>query len=76
VAVRISDTGRGIEQERLSQIYNIGFSARGDRVKMGSGLLTAYNIVHRHKGELTIDSVFGEGTVVSITLPANGKPAA
>ncbi|MEW5875338.1 MAG: HAMP domain-containing protein [Candidatus Zixiibacteriota bacterium] len=72
VRIRISDTGRGIEPERLSQIYNVRLSTRGERVKMGSGLLTAYNIIKRHKGELVIDSVLGKGTTASITLPIGG----
>lgn len=69
VTIRISDTGRGIEPERLRQVWDVNWSARGARVRMGSGLLTAYNIVRRHNGDLAIDSEPGRGTSVTITLP-------
>jgi signal transduction histidine kinase len=40
-------------------------------VKMGSGLSTAYNILQSHKGEIKIESVEGEGTVVTLLLPVS-----
>lgn len=69
VTIRISDTGRGIEAERLKQIYDVGWATTRDRVRMGSGVMTAYNIVRRHGGEFSIDSEVGKGTTVTITLP-------
>ena len=69
VRVRISDTGRGIPPEKLKGIFNFDFSQGGDRVKMGSGLVTAYNIVQRHKGEIHAESTFGTGSSFTINLP-------
>jgi signal transduction histidine kinase len=69
IVVQISDTGRGIPQDKLEKIFDIGFSARGNRVKMGSGLWTAHNIMHQHGGELLVESDVGKGTSVSVVLP-------
>lgn len=69
VTIRISDTGRGIEAGRLKQIYDVGWATAHDRVRMGSGVMTSYNIVRRHGGEFSIDSEVGRGTTVTITLP-------
>ena len=67
--IQISDTGRGIAPEKLKSIFNFDFSQAGSRVKMGSGLVTTYNIVQRHKGEIRAESTFGSGSSFTITLP-------
>lgn len=69
VSITIRDTGKGIAQSRLSQIYDVGWAASTERVRMGSGIMTAYNIVRAHKGEFTIESELGKGTLVTIVLP-------
>ncbi len=69
VRIEIRDTGRGIAQSRLSQIYDVGWAATNQRVRMGSGIMTAYNIVRAHAGDLRIESELGRGTAVSILLP-------
>jgi signal transduction histidine kinase len=73
VRVEISDSGRGIPPERLKNIFDFRFSADGSRVKMGSGLSTAYSIIQSHSGELKFDSEVGKGTTVSIYLPVRNS---
>ncbi len=69
VHVEISDNGRGIPPEKLGKIFDFGFSADHPRVKMTSGLSTAYNIVQRHNGEIKVKSEVGKGTTFSVILP-------
>ncbi len=69
IHVQISDTGKGIPQDRLKRIFDFGFSADGSRVKMGSGLTTAYSIIQKHNGEIKVKSKVGKGTTFSIALP-------
>jgi signal transduction histidine kinase len=69
VVVRIADTGVGIPPEKLGRIFDFGFSAGGTRVKLASGLSTAYNIVQNHNGSIDIESEVGSGTTVSVALP-------
>ena len=67
--VKIADTGMGIPPEQLDHIFDLGFSAKSSRVKMGSGLSMAYRIVQEHKGRIEIQSEPGKGTEVTICLP-------
>ena len=69
IHVQISDTGKGIPHDRLNKIFDFGFSADGSRVKMGSGLTTAYNIIQKHNGEIKVQSEVGKGTTFSTILP-------
>lgn len=69
VRVEISDTGKGIPRRKLGKIFDFGFSTGDSRVKMSSGLSTAYNIVQKHHGEIKVDSEVGKGTTFSIVLP-------
>ena len=69
ICVQISDSGRGIPPEKLKTIFNFNFSQTGSRVKMGSGLVTAYNIIQKHQGDIKVDSELGTGSCFTITLP-------
>jgi two-component system sensor histidine kinase HydH len=66
-AVTVSDNGKGISREDLSRIFEPFFTtkARGT----GLGLALCRKIVEEHGGKITVQSVVGEGTAVSITFP-------
>jgi PAS domain S-box-containing protein len=72
VKISIEDQGTGIPKECVQKIFNPFFTtkARGT----GLGLATAYSIVKRHEGAISVDSAWGKGTTVSIFLPASKKP--
>lgn len=72
-AVVIADTGEGIKPEDLPQVKTKFY--KGDSTKRGSGigLAVADEIITRHGGRLEIDSVYQQGTTVSIFLPLAGK---
>lgn len=65
--VRVSDNGPGISQEDLSRIFEPFFTtkARGT----GLGLALCRKIVEEHEGKITVQTVVGEGTAVTITFP-------
>ncbi len=69
ICIQISDTGPGIESERLSQIFEPGFRVEGGRVTTGWGLFISRQIVHDHGGEFLLSSEPNEGTRVEIRLP-------
>ena len=69
VQVRIEDTGRGMEQEQIDQLFDIGFSDKGPTMRMSVGLANGYNVIHRHGGDIRVSSQPGKGTEFAITLP-------
>ena len=68
VQVSISDTGCGIGDEQINQVFDPFFSTKG-KSGTGLGLTQVYGFVKRAKGSITIDSKLNEGTYISIYLP-------
>jgi phosphohistidine phosphatase SixA len=71
VWVRIADTGRGIEVERLSEIFEPSFRVKEGRVATSWGLYTWRQIIQDHGGELRVSSEPNRGTEVEISLPTS-----
>jgi len=69
--ISVSDTGRGIASEDLQYVKEKFFKADNTVRGSGIGLAVADEIVKHHGGNLTIDSILGEGTTVSIQLPTD-----
>jgi len=73
VELFLSDSGAGVHPDDLPRIFDRAFTAEAARTpgKSGSGLgLTiAKTIVEKHGGEIRCDSIYGEGTVFTISLP-------
>lgn len=63
----IKDTGGGIKAEDLKDVFNPFYTSR--MTGAGLGLTIAYKIIHDHRGDITIESPQGRGTIVSIKLP-------
>lgn len=67
--ISISDTGTGIAPEDLPHIKEKFYKANSTVRGSGIGLAVADEIMRLHNGSLEIDSILGEGTTVSMTLP-------
>ncbi len=67
--VRIRDTGRGIAADDIGHIFDAFFTTREDDGS-GLGLSIAQNIVKLAGGTIDVESVVGEGTTLTITLPS------
>jgi two-component system, NtrC family, sensor kinase len=70
VLLRIADTGKGIPTENLSKIFEPFFTTKKTCSGAGLGLSVVYGIVRDHKGIIKVDSVPGQGTTFTISLPA------
>jgi signal transduction histidine kinase len=71
--IRIEDTGVGIAEKQMSNMFRLGFSTKGGRRRnRGRGMFTCRAIVRKHGGEITIDSHEGQGTLVTVVLPLLG----
>lgn len=64
--IRISDTGTGIEADKVDKIFDAYFSSRPQG--MGLGLPTAKKIIEAHNGTIYVDSALGKGTSFTIKL--------
>ncbi|MEG4813721.1 AAA family ATPase [Microcoleus sp. K5-D4] len=73
VTIRISDSGPGISEEIKGQIFDHLFTTKGVGKGTGLGLAIARQIVvEKHGGTIEVNSVLGEGTEFTISLPTNG----
>jgi signal transduction histidine kinase len=73
VTIRVSDSGAGIPRDQLEQIFKPFFTTR-PQGGTGLGLSITREIVERHGGTVTIDSLEGVGTTVEIMIPAGEHP--
>lgn len=74
IGLAVSDQGEGIAPEHLPRLterfYRIDSSRSRALGGTGLGLSIVKHIVERHRGRLDIASVAGEGTTVTVLLPA------
>ncbi len=71
----VSDTGPGIEPDRLDHLFDPFF--RPDRLGDGSGmgLSIAHGIIGKHRGAISVESRVGAGTSFRIHLPVVERDA-
>lgn len=67
VAVTISDTGIGMDEYTLSQIFEPFYSTKGDGT--GLGLSVTYGIVQGHGGSIEVSSEVNKGSQFRVWLP-------
>jgi K+-sensing histidine kinase KdpD len=67
IEFKISDTGKGIEKDKLEKIFEpfVSYKDQGT----GLGLAIAKQIVENHGGKIDVTSKLGEGTTFIIQLP-------
>ncbi len=74
VRLEVADHGEGIDPVHLPRLAERFYRVDGHRSRdnggTGLGLAIVKHIAHRHRGKLVVESVLGQGTRVSIILPA------
>jgi len=70
VLVKLADTGCGIKQARLEQIFEPFFSTKAIGKGTGLSLSVSYGIIQQHGGDLQVESQEGEGSTFTILLPS------
>jgi CheY-like chemotaxis protein len=71
VKLTIRDQGVGIAREHLPKIFDPYFTTKQNG--NGLGLATAYSIIRKHDGYITVDSKTGRGATFTIYLPVSTK---
>jgi len=75
---QVRDTGIGIREDELPKVFDVFFRGseakpKGKREGMGLGLSLVKQIIDDHKGTITINSKFGQGTTVVLRFPEAQK---
>lgn len=68
VRIAIRDYGNGIPADTISRVFDPYFTTKPGA--SGLGLTSAYSIVQKHSGSISIESQPGRGTLVTVDLPA------
>jgi len=69
IALSISDTGKGIDQEDIPRIFDPYFTTKGAGQGTGMGLAVVHGIVRGHQGMITVESEKGKGSTFTVFLP-------
>jgi PAS domain S-box-containing protein len=71
VRVSVRDFGAGIPAEVLPRIFDPFFTTKGRDQGTGLGLAVSHGIAQEHSGELTVETVRGQGTCFILELPTS-----
>ena len=75
VAIRVSDTGMGMDEATLAKATEPFFTTKGVGQGTGLGLSMVYGLAAQSGGRLTLTSKVGEGTTAELVLPVSTEPA-
>jgi len=70
VTVCVTDSGSGIKPEHLPRIFEPFFTTKDVGQGTGLGLSIVYDIVKKHHGDISVESVPGKGTSFTLRFPA------
>ncbi|MCP4900639.1 MAG: hypothetical protein GY906_27055 [bacterium] len=69
IEVRVKDNGAGISTDVAAQIFQPFFTTKSNGT--GLGLPLSRSIIRQHGGEISIESQPGQGTEITVALPAH-----
>ena len=75
VVVSIRDSGVGMSPEVRDRAFEPFFTTKGVQ-RLGLGLAVAYGLVTSHGGQISLDAGEGQGTTVTLWIPAAGAAEA
>jgi signal transduction histidine kinase len=71
--IEITDSGSGIAPEIRKKIFDPFFTTKSVGVGTGLGLSIVHGIVSAMRGEISVESDLGKGTMFRVTLPGGGQ---
>ncbi|HEY5377081.1 MAG TPA: HAMP domain-containing sensor histidine kinase, partial [Polyangiaceae bacterium] len=74
VVISVRDTGTGIPESARAHVFEPFFTTKEIGKGTGHGLALVWSVVKdKHGGEITFDTVVGQGTTFYVRLPVAGK---
>jgi len=74
VTVSVSDTGIGIDEEHMANLFRVDakYRRRGTAREQGTGLglILCKEFIEKHDGKIQVESEVGKGSTFSFTLPS------
>ena len=74
VRISVADSGVGMSPEVRARIFEPFYTTKAPGEGTGLGLAIVHNIIQSHGGEITADSVEGQGTEFTVTFPIAASP--
>ena len=65
----MSDTGEGIAEENLPEIFSPDFTTKPIGKGTGLGLASVKTMVEAYSGDIRVESEKGEGTTFTVRIP-------
>jgi signal transduction histidine kinase len=69
INMKLIDNGPGMPEEELSRILDPFYTTKDPGKGTGLGLSVSYRIIEGMGGNISVESVLGEGTTITIDLP-------
>jgi signal transduction histidine kinase len=67
--IQVIDQGPGIPPDQVEKIFDPYFTTK--ETGTGLGLTTVHTLMTQHSGAISINSILGEGTTITLFLPAS-----
>jgi signal transduction histidine kinase/CheY-like chemotaxis protein len=74
VVLSFRDSGLGMNEETRRRIFEPFFSTKQGGKGSGLGLALVQNIIQNARGDITVDTAPGQGSLFEVFLPASTKP--
>jgi len=75
VEICFTDTGTGIPEHKLTEIFDPFYTTRPAGKGTGLGLSVSLGIIQKHGGEIKVSSQVNKGSTFTVLLPATKIPA-
>ena len=69
--VAISDTGCGISEKDMENIFEPFYTTKEEGKGVGLGLSVVYGIIAKHNGTISVESELGKGSTFKVRLPCS-----
>ena len=68
--VSIQDDGPGLNSQQLQKLFDAYYTTKNTNIHTGLGLYYCKNVMLKHKGSISAESIPGHGTVFLLTFPS------